>query len=121
MFQLALNFDLEEVIQAVKSTPVVVAQDDDDAVEFSDNEVILVTYRVLEDALEILGRKGCETEKAEILRWIAAPDIQYFRGAMVHAVDIPFSFQFCCRTLGFRADLLQAEIEAQIKQFNFQQ
>lgn len=116
MFQLSLNFDIDQVIEAVKAKVINPCREDDDdeRPQFSDNEVVYITYRVLEDALEILGRKGCAAAKTEILAWIFAPDYQQYGGAMRHSSEIPFSFQFCCRALGFKPDDLQTELQAHL-------
>lgn len=118
MYQLAFNFDLQEVIKSVQSN--LLDAQEIEKVDFSDEEVLWIIHRVLEDALEILERKDCKEQKEEILRWIYAPDIQYFRGKMTHAVDIPFSYQFCCHVIGAKRDRLQSELEFQLKQRNFQ-
>ena len=118
MQQLSFNFDLAEVISRVNQICAGKAiQVDGEKITFSDEEIVFLTYRLLEDAFQVLARSSDQKTRSEILEWIYAPDFQVYQGALTHAQGIPFSFQFCCRLLGYRADEMQKEIE---KTFQFE-
>lgn len=78
--------------------------------DFSDEEIVWLHWRILEDGLEILGRKGCATEKREFLQWVFAPQSFLTHGGKKWAEDMPFSCAKTCRLFGYDIERLQSAL-----------
>lgn len=106
--QIAFNFN--PVLEAEKKSKDVDVVED--AIEpWTDQEIWLLNYKVLEDALELAGSKRASKEKRmEAIKWLQAPDWRWVCGRRVHATRIPFSFQSVCKVIGYQPDLVLAQL-----------
>jgi hypothetical protein len=103
--------------------PLQSGEEDDEREEepesWSDAGVAQLHEAVLHHSLRALQARGNGVEKAEILKWIFAPDRMttraldaqgHLREVSVPQVFVPFSFERCCRICGYCPERMRDEL-----------
>lgn len=130
--QLALEVFTRDPLEAAEQADLTVSVDEFSCSEkekqqhiawIADRAEAFIGY-VLDRALEALASAGNATEKADILEWMFASDIygqEIFeekdgeRIRTIFSVDVPMSFQWCCKVFGLRPDVLQEHVLGALK------
>ena len=91
-------------------------QDKQEAIEWIADRSERFVGWYLERNLEMLSSVGNPEEKRSVIEWIFEPDVQgqvldtrngTSRWIPVFADQIPFSFQWCCKVVGFKPERMQ--------------